>query len=81
MKTVPYEEVEKVTHCVIYHIVCDNFEKGDIMSVHQCPLGVAYVNTICSLHPDSLVYTRVDQSVPEMFYNVPQKKNRPQNGD
>ena len=46
MKTVPYEEVEKITHCVIYHIVCDNLEKGDILSVHQCPLVVAYMCTL-----------------------------------
>ena len=45
-----YEEAStsstKITHCVIYDIVCDNFEKGDIMSVHQCPLVVACMCTL-----------------------------------
>ena len=46
IKTVRYEEVAKITHCVIYHIVCYNFEKGDIMSVHQYPLVVACMCTL-----------------------------------
>ena len=46
---------------------------------HECtpmsPCGSLYVYTICSLRPHSLVYTQI------LSYNVPQKKNRPQNGD